>query len=152
VITLRAAGRDDLPLLAGLEHFCQPYPWGPRRLAEELDHPDAIVVCAWDDARLMGFLVLRLVAGELWIFNIGTHPRHRREGIGDLLMARATSTAAAMGVPLWLEVREGNTSAVRLYQKHGMKVVGRRPRYYAPLPNTTEREAALQMTTATPAS
>ena len=148
-VSLCALERQHVAALARVEALCQPYPWGARRFDEEFDCSDAIVVGAVDDSVLVGFLVLRFVADELWIFNIGTDPRRRRQGIGDRLMERATSTAKAMGVPLWLEVRERNAAAVKLYEKHGLVVVGRRPKYYPPLQGEALREAALQMRTFT---
>lgn len=146
-VTLRPVERGDLMAVILLEAECQPYPWGPNRFSDELDHKDAVVVGAFDGDVVVGFLVLRLMAGELWIFNIGTDATRRRQGVGDALMTRAVSTAKAMGVELWLEVRERNTAAIALYEKHGLVVVGRRPKYYPPLPGETAREAALQMRT-----
>ncbi len=149
MLALRPLERADLSLVEMLDRHCQgPSHWGRNRFAEELDNGDAFVAGAFDGPRLLGYLVLRLMVDELWIFNIGSHPHHRREGVADALMARAVSTSLALSLPLWLEVREGNVAARRLYEKHGFVVVGRRPAYYRPHAPNQAPEAAIQMSRA----
>lgn len=146
MIALRALDRRDLEALHRLEQRCHPFPWSRQQLLDELDHGDAVVVGAVDGDVLVGHLVLRKMADdELWILNIAADPDRRRSGIGGALMTRAAATAQALGVRLWLEVREGNTAAIALYEKHGLAVVGRRPGYYRAVPPSTTREAALLM-------
>jgi [ribosomal protein S18]-alanine N-acetyltransferase len=57
--------------------------------------------------------------------------RARRRGVADgLLEGLLRYVRATRGTVIWLEVRESNHPARRLYLKHGFHETGRRPRYY----------------------
>lgn len=63
--------------------------------------------------------------------SISVHPAARRQGIGSALLRSVLAWALDHGAQrLCLEVRAGNASALRLYERLGMQVEGRRPRYY----------------------
>jgi ribosomal-protein-alanine N-acetyltransferase len=59
-------------------------------------------------------------------------PDARRRGAGRTLVREAAEWAERMGAKeLWLEVRESNEAARRLYAACGFAVTGRRRGYYA---------------------
>ena len=54
-------------------------------------------------------------------------PEAQGTGAGDLLLAAATREAVAGGAScLWLGVNRQNARAARFYERHGLRVVGRR--------------------------
>jgi ribosomal protein S18 acetylase RimI-like enzyme len=58
-------------------------------------------------------------------------PQARRQGIGRILVQTAIAWARELGAQeIWLEVRESNAGALRLYERCGFVVAGRRPQYY----------------------
>ncbi len=60
---------------------------------------------------------------ELYIDDLCIDEPFRREGIGDALFKKALETAKEKGCHnLTLNVWEGNDSALRFYEKHGMKI------------------------------
>lgn len=60
---------------------------------------------------------------ELYIDDLCVDAQYRREGIGDALFKKAVSTAKELGCHnVTLNVWEGNDSAMRFYEKHGMKI------------------------------
>ena len=60
---------------------------------------------------------------ELYIDDLCVDSQYRREGIGDALFKKAVSTAKERGCHnVTLNVWEGNDSALRFYEKHGMKI------------------------------
>ena len=60
---------------------------------------------------------------ELYIDDLCVDAQYRREGIGDALFKKAVSTAKEQGCHnVTLNVWEGNDSALRFYEKHGMKI------------------------------
>jgi len=83
----------------------------------------------WD---LAGFLVARHVREEWEFENIVVAPEFRGRGVGKQLLdefimhARRSQSRA-----VFLEVRESNVAARKLYQKAGFRETGRRKRYYA---------------------
>ncbi len=64
--------------------------------------------------------------------SMAVHPQARRHGLGTALVRSVLAWAAHHGAHrLALEVRAGNTPAIRLYQRLGLHPEGRRPRYYS---------------------
>jgi ribosomal-protein-alanine N-acetyltransferase len=64
----------------------------------------------------------------------------RQQGIGRTLVQAVFAWARDLGSEeIWLEVRESNMRALRLYQGCGFTVVGRRPGYYADPPEDAVR-------------
>jgi len=86
-----------------------------------------LYVAAWDGI-VVGFIVARITApGEREILNIAVDPAHRNCGIGAVLLHRLLASATG---EVFLEVRESNKSAQRLYRRIGFLDVGLRPQYY----------------------
>ena len=78
-----------------------------------------------------GYIVAHCVADEGEILNLGVAPAHRRQGIGHALVERLLAVLGRRGVRgVYLEVRESNTAARRLYEAFGFREVARRARYY----------------------
>jgi ribosomal-protein-alanine N-acetyltransferase len=90
-----------------------------------------VVLVAEEAGRLCGFVCAMAVAGEWEIENVAVAAELLRRGIADELVRelirRAESEAASA---ILLEVRESNLPARGLYEKHGLREVGRRPAYY----------------------
>ncbi len=75
-----------------------------------------------------GFLVFRhTTPGELEILNMAVDPPVRRRGTARFLLER---TLAQWRGTWFLEVRESNSAAIRLYESIGFGRVGRREDYY----------------------
>jgi ribosomal-protein-alanine N-acetyltransferase len=80
---------------------------------------------------VVGYVVAHRAADEGEILNLGVAPAHRRQGVGRALVEGVLRLLAARGVRhVYLEVRESNAGARRLYQSLGFSEVTRRARYY----------------------
>ena len=91
---------------------------------------------------VLGFTGLWLLAGEVHITNIAVREKHRRQGVGELLLISLIDLALGLGAKLvTLEVRASNTDAQSLYAKYGFVEVGLRRGYY-----TDNREDGVLMT------
>lgn len=78
-----------------------------------------------------GFIVARVVAGELHINNVAVRPEIQRQGIAARLMEAVLRQGQGDGArTAYLEVRAGNVAAQGLYRRCGFQVTGRRRRYY----------------------
>jgi ribosomal-protein-alanine N-acetyltransferase len=93
----------------------------------------------------VGYVVGRVVLDEGEILNLGVPLAVRRHGIGRALVERLMSTFAAAGVrQVFLEVRDSNLAAQRLYAGFGFRPVGRRRRYYrAPVEDAVLLQAVI---------
>lgn len=94
---------------------------------------------------MAGFLVSRIVfpeneplLAEREILNLAVDPAFRRLGIATELLRGELQFRATH----YLEVRESNMEARKLYQKLGFTEIGRRPEYYS---FPTETAIVMQM-------
>lgn len=113
--------------------FAQARPWSAEEFAALLDQPQVILL---GDVR--SFLLGRQAGGEAELLTIATHPKNRRLGLANNLIASFLAILRDDGVQsVFLEVAEDNQAAKLLYLKAGFLEAGRRPRYYA-RPNGTK--------------
>lgn len=87
------------------------------------------------EGRVAGFLVARTVfdgkddePAEREILNLAVDPRYRRIGIASALLRAELRRRATQ---FFLEVRESNFGARKLYENFGFKEMARRAEYYA---------------------
>ena len=84
-----------------------------------------------ESVRLVGFLVARHLAPEWELENIVVAQRARRQGVGKRLMDALLDKAGEAGEAVFLEVRESNAAARKLYESKGFEKTGWRAAYYA---------------------
>ena len=78
------------------------------------------------------------------LLSITIRPDSTRQGLGKQLMQEVLTGAARRNAEqIFLEVRESNLGAIRLYEQMGFKMVGMRKNYYLiPSDMITRRPAA----------
>ncbi|MCO4322060.1 ribosomal protein S18-alanine N-acetyltransferase [Aliidiomarina quisquiliarum] len=137
-----------IPALYAIESVAHLVPWSERTL-QGCFGSNYRVIGLYNENELIGFYIVQDIAGEQTLMNIAVHPNFQGQGFGsvllnDLLMRASTwqQSQLALAIPVYLDVRESNHSAIRLYERYGFKVLGKRLNYY-PLPNSTERETGL---------
>jgi ribosomal-protein-alanine N-acetyltransferase len=78
-----------------------------------------------------GYVIALAAADECEILNIAVSATSRRTGLGGTLLDSALERAAARGAEqFYLEVRESNEAAKRLYASRGFNELSRRRKYY----------------------
>lgn len=130
---IEAATVADLDAIEVLERHSFPTPWPRATFEAELAAPHAHLIVGRPHAAspAIAFCNYWLVADELHIHAIATHPDQRRSGIGAALLGHLLAHGRATGAVLaTLEVRAGNRPAIALYTRAGFAVVHTRPRYY----------------------
>jgi len=81
--------------------------------------------------QVAGYVVAIDAADEGEILNLAVAPQSRRRGLGHALVRRVLEALTGRGArAIYLEVRESNAPARRLYAAHGLREVGRRTQYY----------------------
>ena len=79
----------------------------------------------------LGFIVARALGAEWEIENVVVAKSSRRRGAGSQLVREVLALARASGAQnIFLEVRESNQPAQRLYESCGFVLSGRRSKYY----------------------
>lgn len=127
---IRAATHADLDAIEEIDRHSFPRPW-PRATFEAELARDLGRIAVVDEGGVIAFCNYWLVAGEVHILAIATHPDHRRRGTGARLLAHALDEGRAAGCTVaTLEVRRGNTPAIALYERAGFATVHVRTRYY----------------------
>ena len=80
---------------------------------------------------IVGYGGLWKIEGEAHVSTIATHPKHRGNGYGEILLAGMFGKALRLNAEfIVLEVRVSNAVAQSLYQKYGFSRCGRRRNYY----------------------
>ncbi len=80
---------------------------------------------------MLGFALVRIADGEAEILTIAVTPSWQNHGVGQSLMRRVLAGLHADRVSeVFLEVDEGNKSAIALYKRVGFEQVAIRKNYY----------------------
>jgi len=106
----------------------------PERLVlvAEASPPAAGQVGRGSAASIVGFLVARHLAPEWELENVVVDTTARRRGLGTELLEALLAAARQTGSQsVFLEVRESNLSARKLYEKMHFEQSGRRKAYYS---------------------
>jgi ribosomal-protein-alanine acetyltransferase len=136
-IVVQKASVADLDALYMIEQRCfTREAWSKKQIATFLEDSDALNLTARANSEIAGF-VIGLVnqydgmkIGH--IVTIDVLPNHRRKGMGMTLLTSIEQEFKKVGVKVsYLEVREDNLAAMRLYRKAGYVEVERLENYYS---------------------
>jgi ribosomal-protein-alanine N-acetyltransferase len=131
-IDVRPATIEDVGAVVAIEKAAFSDPWSENAFHEALSHPAVFFACArcgGDD--IAGYVVAWFAADEGEIANLAVSPIAWGGGVGRALLTSALDVAASRGASaVYLEVRDSNERARRLYRSSGFEEVGRRRRYY----------------------
>ena len=122
--------KEHLASVAELERICFSSPWSEKSLAMLLSPPGYGFVYLEGDT-VAAYCGMLIIADELQIMNLATHPDFRRRGCAKSLLDAMYTLALKNGVSvLTLDVRNSNTAARKLYISEGFAEIGVRPGYY----------------------
>jgi [ribosomal protein S18]-alanine N-acetyltransferase len=135
----------DLPEILSIEKESFASPWTVGMFKDELKVPQSQCLVARiglrEDSIIGGYIIFWIVADEAHLHNLAVKKEFRRQGLARHLIDIMFEMSRQAGLKKQtLEVRESNAEAIRLYEKCGFVVRGRRPLYY-----TDTREDALIM-------
>lgn len=144
-VRIRPIMEEDLPLVrAWMREASEAPRWSEDDLAAVVKDPAVDQrrlrrgwVAEQDDWGAAGFLIAAALCipgqpAECELEFILVPPQARGRGIGRILIDAVAEWARSLTAEeIWLEVRESNTRARRLYERCNFAVVGRRQGYYA---------------------
>lgn len=122
---------DDLPQVMEIEQALFPVPWTKEGFFTFLTREDAMFLVVEEKGEILAYCGLLMVLDEGDITNVAVRSDRQREGIGHFLMDSLIRLALERGITtIHLEVRAGNETAVRLYERMGFTRDGIRKGYY----------------------
>ena len=131
-VTLRRAQGGDLVEVGALERACYADPWPSSAFSSLPDNDQVFFAVARNgEGRLVGYVIGWYVLDDGELANLAVAPDSRSAGIGATLLNAILEDAKSRGISqLFLEVRESNAAARRLYAARGFEEIGRRKGYY----------------------
>lgn len=143
-LCLRELTECDIPKIVEIEHELFSDPWSPDIFLEELNNKDLFykeingerVSCKHNylleyQGEIVGFFLGWAVHDEYSIMNIGVSKNYQKLGFGSYLMHKLIEKAIeSKCFVVYLEVRESNLPAIKLYEKFNFEKIGLRKNYY----------------------
>ena len=130
---------SDAEEIAAIAEMTFAMPWSRKDFWAEATNENAVYVVGVLENEVEGVSKEKIVAyAGVWISfeeaqvtNVAVHPDYRGRGFGTELFAKLIETVKLLNVTaITLEVRPSNESAIKLYEKFGLRSVGRRKGYY----------------------
>jgi ribosomal-protein-alanine N-acetyltransferase len=129
-VVIRAMAEADVGSVVALERASYQFPWSEGIFRDCL-RVGYVCRVAMSGARLIGYGVMSVGAGEAHILNLCIDVAYRCQGNGRRMLDYLLDRGAAAGMSeAFLEVRPSNTAAIRLYLSLGFDQVGMRRGYY----------------------
>lgn len=131
-VIVRDAVPSDADNIAKIEELCFPIPWSKESILHDIEENNlATVLVAECDGAFAGYADIWVIAGEGQLNNIAVMPEMRGRHVGLAVMQELIARLEeAHAYEMSLEVREGNSPAINLYDRLGFEVIGKREGYY----------------------
>jgi len=137
--------RADLAAVLPIEAACYPDPWSQQTFEDCLAAQAKGYRCyiLLLNGAIVGYAVVTVVVDQAELLNFCLAPRIQGQGRAIVYLQNLLDTLVAQGAAqLFLEVRQSNVPARRLYASAGLSEVGVRKDYYPAHPG---REDAILM-------
>lgn len=122
---------NDLDDVMGIEQAAHEFPWSHGNFRDSLRNGHTGVCLRQNTGALTGYCILMPVVDEMHLLTICVVPEAQGRGTGRMLLREAVRIARAGRFgSLLLEVRASNHRAIRLYERFGFTLIGRRRNYY----------------------
>ena len=122
---------DDLEQVMEIERELFHVPWTREGFFTFLTREDAMFLVVEEKGQILGYCGLLMVLDEGDITNVAVRPDYRKQGIADAILTEVLSEAWKRGAQtIYLEVRQRNIPAQKLYEKHGFVSCGIRKNFY----------------------
>jgi ribosomal-protein-alanine N-acetyltransferase len=130
---LRPATEADVKEVVRIERFSFADPWSEESFRRLLSGHPAIfqVLVMPPENRVAGYVIAFAIGEDGELLNVAVEPESRGKGFAGQMLDAVLIELAGRGVrAAFLEVRESNNAARRLYASRGFREIGRRKNYY----------------------
>lgn len=125
---IRSMQAADLESVVSIEQQVQTHPWRLTQFQQSLDHYACTVLLHKD--QVIGFCILQCVLDEANLLLMAIDPKFQGQGFGAQLLSQSIQQLKNHPVQIFLEVRESNLAAIRLYEKLEFHQIDLRKNYY----------------------
>ncbi len=128
-IDIRQVEMSECRQILKIETACFSDPWSLSDFEYQVNSPHSRLIGAYAGGEAVGFVNTVCIAGEIDVNNVAVMEQYRKMHIADRLLEYAFSLHID-AERAYLEVRESNIPAQKLYEKHGFIKYGERKNYY----------------------
>jgi ribosomal-protein-alanine acetyltransferase len=133
---IRQFEREDLHALLSIQNKT-PHAahWTDADYVHMASAPGGLILVAeletMTPPKVLGFAAFQRLIDEAELRNIAVDPEHQMQGVGKALLEDARGKLLQVGTKrLFLEVRQSNTAALRIYYSMGFQMHSTRKEYY----------------------
>lgn len=138
---IRLMQAADVEVVAKIEKSVQSHPWTLKQFEDAVTAYQSTVIEV--QGQVAGFCILQPVLDEANLLLMAIDPAQQGKGLGYQLLETTVAMLKNNPVQIFLEVRESNLAAIKLYEKSGFHQIDLRKNYY---PNSNgSREHAIIM-------
>jgi ribosomal-protein-alanine N-acetyltransferase len=132
--------------VVGIEASAYDFPWTRGNFVDSLAAGYLARVLCDPDGRVVGYFVAMKGVEEMHLLNLTVAPPEQGKGHARHMLDELVAMCATMHArQLWLEVRESNMRARRLYGRYGFRHIGVRRGYYPALHGRREDAAVMAL-------
>ena len=126
----------DVSTVFNIEKKVQIKPWSKNQFIEAVEQYVSTVI--EKDGQVVGFCLLQPVLDEANLLLMAVDPQYQGQGLGYKLLNESLNLLKNNPVQIFLEVRQSNTAAIKLYEKSDFHQIDLRKNYYPNLDGTKE--------------
>lgn len=133
---IRLMQASDVNTVFNIEKQVQVKPWSQKQFIEAVEQYVSTVI--EKDGQAVGFCILQPILDEANLLLMAIDPKYQGQGLGYKLLNHSLNLLENDPVQIFLEVRQSNTSAIKLYEKSDFHQIDIRKNYYPNLDGTKE--------------
>lgn len=127
---IRKGTLKDLSEIWKIEERVFRTPWSKESLQDELRLRTDRNVFVYESEQIVAYIMIRLSENEAQVLNIAVDLEYQHKGYGDRLL-KYTLDELGNETDVFLEVRESNLPAIKLYSDNDFEEIGIREQYYS---------------------
>ena len=131
MIKVSLISENDIAAVASLEKEIFSDAWSEKSIRETYEQSHALIIGAWEEETLTGYVIFYYVLDEGEIARIAVAPQCRRKGVAARLFTGVLKECEKKEITkIMLDVRISNEPAIAFYKKHGFIEDGIRKGFY----------------------
>ena len=125
---IRLMNASYVAAVAEIENLVQSHPWTKKQFEDSVNTYQVTVI--EQQEQVVGFCILQPVLDEANLLLMAVHPSQQGKGMGYQLLEASLAMLKNDPVQVFLEVRESNIAAIKLYEKSDFHQIDMRKNYY----------------------